>query len=197
MIPGDRFWRAVRPVAEPAFRGLLRLDVSGAGNVPESGPALLVANHQSLWDIPALGASQKRTIRFMAKSELFRPAPWGAFLRAGGAFPVRRGEPDRDALRTVHETLAAGGVVGMFIQGHRQAGLEEAKAGSGRIAVVEDAPVVPVAVRSSGWRPGRSIRIAFGEPRFYDRGDRRTSQAARETSDELMQEIRRLHESLG
>ena len=130
----------------------------GRERVPASGPLLFVANHQSLWDIPALGAAQPRAIRYMAKSELFRlRARSRAFLRSGGTFPVRRGEPDRDAMRTVHETIEPGGAVGIFIQGHRQEGLEEAKAGAGRIAVVEDAAVVAVAIRSRGWRPGRRI----------------------------------------
>jgi 1-acyl-sn-glycerol-3-phosphate acyltransferase len=193
-VPGDRFWKTVRPVAEPVFKGLLRARVSGRELVPRTGAVVFVANHQSLWDIPALGVAQPRAIRFMAKAELFRPRPFGAFLRMGGTFGVRRGEPDRDALRTVHETLEAGGVVGVFIQGHRQEGLDEAKAGAGRIAVVEDAAVVPVAIRSRGWRPGRSIRIAFGAPRHYERGQRRAAQAYRETADELMAEIRRLYE---
>ena len=105
-----------------------------------------------------------------------------------------RNEPDREAMRTVHETIELGGAVGMFIQGHRQEGLEEAKAGAGRIAVVEDAPVVPVAVRSRHWRPGQSIRIAFGEPRRYQRDGRRAAEAYRQTADELMAEIRRLYE---
>ena len=83
--------------------------------------------------------------------------------------------------------------MGVFIQGHRQEGLDEAKAGAGRIAVVEDADVVPVAIRSRGWRPGRSIKIAFGAPRRYERGGRRAAQAYRETADELMAEIRRLY----
>jgi CMP/dCMP kinase len=195
-VPGVTFWRRVRPVAEPLFRRGLRIRTTGAERVPRRGPVVFVSNHQSLWDIPALGAAQPRAIRYMAKSELFRPRPWGAFLRSGGAFPVRRGEPDRDALRTVHETLAAGGAVGVFMQGHRQEGLEEAKAGAGRIAVVEDAAIVPVAIRSRGWRPGREIRIAFGEPRRYERGDRRGGQASRETADELMAEIRKLYEGL-
>jgi hypothetical protein len=60
--------------------------------------------------------------------------------------------------------------------------------------VVEDADVVPVAIRSRGWRPGRSIRISFGAPRRYERGGRRAAQAYRETADELMAEIRRLYE---
>jgi 1-acyl-sn-glycerol-3-phosphate acyltransferase len=96
----------------------------------------------------------------------------------------------------VHDTLAAGGVVGVFIQGTRQDGLDEAKAGAGRIAVVEDTAVVPVAIKSRGWKPGGSIRIAFGEPRRYERGGRRTAQASRETADEMMAEIRKLYEGI-
>lgn len=196
-LPGDAFWRTVRPVAGPLFKGLLRLRVRGVERVPRTGPVVFVSNHQSLWDIPALGAAQPRAIRYMAKSELFRPRPFGAFLRLGGTFAVRRGEPDREALRTVSETLAGGGAVGVFIQGHRQEGLEEAKAGAGRIAVVEDADVVCVALRSRGWRPGRRIAIAFGEPRRYGRDGRRAAQAYRETADQLMEEIRKLYEGLG
>ena len=195
-VPGDRFWRTVRPVAGPLFRGMLRIRVAGREHVPRTGPVILVANHQSLWDIPAIGAAQPRAVRYMAKAELFRPAPFGAFLRMGGTFGVRRGEPDRDALRTVHETVELGGCVGVFIQGHRQEGLEEAKAGAGRIAVVEDADVVPVAIHSRGWRPGRTIGVAFGPPRRYQRAGRKASQAYRETADELMDEIRRLYEQL-
>jgi len=193
-VPGDRFWKTVRPWAAPLFNGLLRTRVIGREQVPRAGAVVFVANHQSLWDIPALGSAQPRAIRFMAKAELFRPRPFGAFLRMGGTFGVHRDQPDREALRTVHETLAAGGVVGVFIQGHRQEGLDEAKAGAGRIAVVEDAAVVPVAIRSRGWRPGRTVRIAFGAPRRYERGGRRAAQAYRETADELMAEIRRLYE---
>ena len=195
-VPGDRFWRTVRPLAGPLFRGMLRLRISGAERVPRTGGLVFVANHQSLWDIPALGVAQPRAIRYMAKSELFRPRPFAAFLRSGGTFPVRRGEPDRDALRTVHDTVEAGGAVGIFMQGHRQEGLDEAKAGAGRIAVVEDAAVVAVAIRSRGWRPGRPIAVSFGSPRRYGRDGRRAGDAYRETADALMAEIRELYEGM-
>ena len=165
--------------------------------MPRSGPLLLVANHQSLWDIPAIGAAQPRAIRYMAKSELFKARPFGAFLRMGGTFAVRRGEPDREALRTVHETLEGGGCVGIFIQGHRQEGFEEAKAGAGRMAVVEDADVVPVAIRSRGWRPGRHDLGGVRPAPPLPRGDRRASQAYRETADALMAEIHELYELSG
>jgi 1-acyl-sn-glycerol-3-phosphate acyltransferase len=191
----DRAWRVLRATVGPLIWVLLRPRIVGRRNVPLSGPVLIVSNHESWWDIPALGWAQPRSIRYMAKRELYGYVTIAWLLRVGGAFPVRRGEPDRDALRTVHETVEAGGTVGIFIQGHRQAELDGAKAGAGRCAVVEAVPVVPVAIRGTRrWRPGRRVRIAFGEPRLYERGDRRAGQAYRETADELMAEIRRLYE---
>ncbi len=193
----DRAWWWLRLFLGSLVRILLRPTVLGAEHVPRSGPLVVVSNHESWWDIPAIGEVQSRTIRYMAKSELFRIPVFGRIVRWGGGFPVRRGEADRDALRIVHETIEAGGVVGIFIQGHRQAELEGAKAGAGRCAVVEDADVIPVAIRGTrGWRPGRRVHIVFGSPRRYERGERRLAVAARETADELMAEIRRLHEQL-
>jgi 1-acyl-sn-glycerol-3-phosphate acyltransferase len=194
----DRSWRVLRLVLGTIMQVFLRPHVEGVENVPRTGPVLFVSNHGSWWDIPAVGQVQPRTIRYMAKSELFRIPILGPIITWGGSFPVRRGEADRDALRTVHDTLAAGGTVGIFIQGHRQAELEGAKAGAGRCAVVEDVPVVPVAIRGTrDWRPGRPVNIAFGRPRRYERGERRAAQAYRETADELMAEIRAMHERFG
>ena len=191
----DRAWVWLRRLFSGVVRVLLRPRVRGGEHVPAAGACVFVSNHESWWDIPVLGQVQPRSIRYMAKSELFHIPVFGRILAWGGGFPVRRGEPDRDALRIVHETIEGGGVVGIFIQGHRQAELEGAKAGAGRCAVVEDAPVIPVAIRGTGeWRPGRRVDISFGPPRRYDRGDRRPAQAYRETADELMAEIRTLYE---
>jgi 1-acyl-sn-glycerol-3-phosphate acyltransferase len=191
----DRSWRVLRLTLGTVTRMLLRPRVVGAEHVPADGSVLIVSNHESWWDVPAIGQMQHRTIRYMAKAELFRIPVLGRIIAWGGAFPVRRGEADRAALRTVHDIMAAGGVVGIFIQGHRQAELEGAKAGAGRCAVVEDAAVVPAAIRGSGsWRPGRRVQIRFGQPRRYERGERRSAQAYRETADELMAAIRDLYE---
>jgi 1-acyl-sn-glycerol-3-phosphate acyltransferase len=192
----DRAWVWLRLVLGALVRVLLRPRVHGREHVPRSGACMLVSNHESWWDIPALGQVQPRTVRYMAKSELFRIPVFGRIIAWGGGFPVRRGEPDRDALRVVHDTIEAGGVVGIFIQGTRHSDLDgAAKAGAGRCAVVEDAPVIPVAIRGTGgWRPGRRVHITFGPPRKYERGERRAAQAYRETADALMADIRTLYE---
>jgi 1-acyl-sn-glycerol-3-phosphate acyltransferase len=195
MAAYDRAWVWLRMFLGTLVRVLLRPRVHGREHVPRSGAVILVANHESWWDIPAVGEVQPRTVRYMAKSELFHIPVFGRIVAWGGGFPVRRGEADRDSMRIVHDTIEAGGVVGIFIQGHRQSELEGAKAGAGRCAVVEDAPVIPVAVRGTGtWRLGRRIHITFGPPRRYERGDRRPAQAYRETADELMAAIRALYE---
>src|SRR5438477_7766253 len=101
-------------VSWPVVMGLYRLRVQGLEHIPEGG-FVLAANHTSNLDPWALGLPlfPKRQLRFMAKSELFNPI-LGPILNAGGAFPVRRGEGDLEAIRTAVELVRAGEVVVMF-----------------------------------------------------------------------------------
>ncbi|HEY7814175.1 MAG TPA: lysophospholipid acyltransferase family protein [Nakamurella sp.] len=191
----DGMWWWLRALAGPLVRVLLRPEVMGRDRLPRSGPVLFVSNHEAWWDIPLIGYAAPRPVRFMAKSELFKNRAIGGFLRKGGAFPVRRDEPDRDVFRTVHDAFTDGDIVAVFLQGHRQAELANAKAGAGRIAIVESAPTVAVAIKGTrGWRPGRRVQIVFGEPRVYEKGERRPGDAYRETADELLEQIRGLRE---
>ena len=193
----EQTWKFLRFTFSGLIWVLLRPEINGRENVPATGPVVLVSNHQSFFDIPVLGYAQDRTIRFMAKSELFGFRPFGWFIARGGAFPVRRDEADREALRIVHDTAEGGGVVGIFIEGHRYAELADAKAGAGRIAVVEDVQVVPVALRGTRGvpRPGKRARVRFGQPRTYELDGRRRADAYREVADELMEQIRALYEA--
>ena len=104
----------------PVVKGLYRLRVRGLEHVPPGG-FVLAANHTSNFDPWPLGIPflPKRQLRFMAKAELFNPilAP---ILRAGGAFKVRRGEGDVEAMRTAAELAREGEIVVMFPEGTRQ-----------------------------------------------------------------------------
>jgi 1-acyl-sn-glycerol-3-phosphate acyltransferase len=115
------------------------------------GPAIVVANHKSFLDAFFLGLATRRHVRFMAKAELFRgPLRW-LFTRLG-AFPVRRGESDREALLTARTVLDQGGLLIVFPEGTR---VDEPDAlgsphhGAGRLAVETGAPVVPAAIRGT------------------------------------------------
>ena len=104
----------------PVFRGLLRGHTSGNALVPLQGPLVVVANHGSHLDPPFLGHALGRPVAFMAKAELFRIPILGDIIRACGAYPVKRGASDREAIRTATARLDEGWAIGVFLDGTRQ-----------------------------------------------------------------------------
>jgi 1-acyl-sn-glycerol-3-phosphate acyltransferase len=155
----------------PVVKGLYRLRARGLENLPDGG-FVLAANHASNFDPWPLGIPflPRRQLRFMAKSELFNPllAP---LLRASGAFKVRRGEGDLDAMRRAVELVRAGEIVVMFPEGTRQSkGMRKKHnarphSGAARIALTAGAPLVPAAISGTD-RLSRlgPLRVAYGPP---------------------------------
>jgi 1-acyl-sn-glycerol-3-phosphate acyltransferase len=161
----------------PVLRGLFRLRARGRQNLPE-GAFVLAANHTSNFDPWPLGLPlfPRRFLRFMAKAELFW-FPLGLVVRAGGGFPVRRGERDLEAVETAVRLCREGHVVVMFPEGTRRTkGLRkrhEARwhSGAARIAIEAAVPLVPAAIagtdRLSRFGP---LRVAYGAPVALDGG---------------------------
>ena len=191
-------------ISLPFVRVGFRLRARGVESLPEGG-FVLAANHTSNFDPWPLGLPlfPRRQLRFMAKSELFNPllAP---LLKAGGAFPVRRGEGDVEAIEHAVELVRAGEVVVMFPEGtRRKKGLRkkhEARAhtGAARIALKAGAPLVPAAISGTD-RLSRlaQLRVAYGAPvPLDDLAGSELKQASREATDRLMAEIGRLEASL-
>lgn len=186
-------------------RLLFRLRARGREHVPREGGCVLAANHVSNLDPWSLGLPlfPRRYLRFMAKSELYW-WPLGHVLDAGGAFPVRRGQGDLEALRTAVELCRQGEIVVMFPEGtRRKKGLRkkhEARAhtGAARIALEAGVPLVPAAIAGTDrlTRLG-PLRVAYGPPLALDdlRG-RELKEVAHEATDRLMAEISRLEASL-
>lgn len=155
------------------FKIWLRWEVFGRENIPAEGPVVIAANHLSLLDPPVLGAAATRKVHFMAKSELFKPAWFGALIRKLGAFPVRRGAMDRDAIKTGLTILKENKVLAVFPEGTRSKTGELGRAGGGAfmMAVKCKAKIVPVYIygtdlkRHPGWP---KVRVIFGKPMEYD-----------------------------
>ena len=122
--------------------------VVGQENFPPTGGAILAPNHISYMDPPVAGSACPRQPWFMAKSELFKPAIFGALLRSVRAFPVKRGVADRSALRRATELLTQGELVMVFPEGQRHfgPGLGEPELGLGLLSLRAKVPVVPMAV---------------------------------------------------
>jgi 1-acyl-sn-glycerol-3-phosphate acyltransferase len=187
------------PVVKLAFR----LRARGVEHVPREGGCVLAANHISNLDPWALGLPlfPRRFLRFMAKAELYW-FPLGLILDVGGAFPVRRGERDVEAIETAVRLCREGHVVVMFPEGtRRRKGLRkkrEARAhtGAARIALEADVPLVPAGITGTDTltRLG-PLRVAYGPPIALDdlRGRDDAAQAA---TDRLMDEIARLEATL-
>ena len=189
----------------PVVKLLFRLRARGVENVPSDGGLVLAANHWSSLDPWPLGLPlfPRRFLRFMAKSELFW-FPLGPIIAAGGAFPVRRGEGDRDALATAVELCRDGHAVVMFPEGtRRRKGLRKTRSaqwhtGAARIALEAGVPLVPAGIAGTD-RLARlgPLRVAYGVPLdIDDLRDRPPAEVARAATDRLADAIGELEGSL-
>ena len=186
------------------MKGLLLLlsdwEVEGKENVPRSGPLIVVANHLNLPDPPLLTASIPRRIIFMAKEELFY-SRGGLFVRWFGAFPVRRGELDREAIRQAIKVLEEGLALGMFPEGRRSpnARLIQAEPGTALIALRTRVPILPVGisgtekVRDLGiLRQRPRIRVSIGQPFTLPFDSRPSKEKLSQATDFIMRRIAEL-----
>ena len=162
----------VRLVVTPFLRIWFRMHVSGAEHIPREGAAIVAPNHKSFWDSFFIAICTPRHLRFMAKTELVE-ARYGRLLVRLGAFPVRRGESDADALQTARTILEQGGLLALFPEGTRIRDPDELghpRRGAGRLALEAGAPIVPAAITGTerlflGPIPKpRRVQVAFAEP---------------------------------
>ena len=127
------------------------LRVRGHDNIPGPGPYLIVSNHLHLADPPIVGTCIKHKSVFMAKEELFRQR-WSRFwVKNYGAFPVRRGGVDREAIRHAEHWIKRGVSVMMFPEGTRSPThqMQTALPGSVLIATRLGVPILPVGIVGS------------------------------------------------
>src|SRR3989442_11357966 len=109
------FYSLVAALSWPVLRGLFRLRAEGRENLPTEGGYVLSANHVSNLDPWPLGLPlwPKRYLRFMAKSELYW-FPLNHVIKAGGGFPVRRGEREIEGNEKARQPAPRRHVVGVF-----------------------------------------------------------------------------------
>jgi 1-acyl-sn-glycerol-3-phosphate acyltransferase len=192
-------------VSWPIVKTVFRHRAYDVDKVPASGGFILAANHWSNFDPWPLGIPlfPRRFLRFMAKSELFW-FPLGAIISAGGAFPVRRGGHDEEAIATAVELCREGHAVVMFPEGtRRQKGLRKKhearwRTGAARIALEAGVPLVPAAI-SGTERLSRlgPLRVRYGDAiAVHDLAELPLSSAAREATDRLRLSVSELEESL-
>ena len=190
----------------PVLFVLYRLRVRGRENLPAEGGYVLACNHVSSFDPWPLGLPlwPRRFLRFMAKSELYW-WPMGPILSSAGAFPVRRGQADMEAIATAVRLAREGNVIAMFPEGtRRRKGLVKRfearpRTGAARIALEAGVPLVPAAVAGTDRLLRLApLRIAYGPPVALDDlvGSEDVRDAAQTATDRLMERILELEASL-
>jgi 1-acyl-sn-glycerol-3-phosphate acyltransferase len=121
----------------------------GARHIPATGPALLLANHQSFLDPHAVGlASSRRQLHYLARKTLFKNRLVAAYMRSLGVSPVDHEGVAKEGLKTVIKVLEAGNLLLMFPEGERThtGAMQPLRPGVHLILKRVPVPVVPVGI---------------------------------------------------
>jgi 1-acyl-sn-glycerol-3-phosphate acyltransferase len=172
-----------------------RIRVRGLYNVPTSGAFIIASNHLSWTDIVLVPLHMHRKFVYMAKEEYFNNPKMRWLVRFMGSFPVRRGEGDRQALRTGEEQLKKGNILGIYPEGTRSRThmMAKAHAGMGMIALRTGVPVVPTAIWGSEhvfnqFRP--HVTVCYGQPIVLKpKGKKITREDIDEATETVMRKI--------
>jgi len=162
--------RIAASLARLVLSATAHVRVEGLGELPQTGPLIVIANHISNadpplvfgWLTPALG----RRMHILAKEALF-VGPVGWFLRKNGVTPVKAGGSDIEAYRVAKAVLDRGEVLCIFPEGTRSPTgvMQEPKPGVAMLATRSGVPVVAVGISGSDQFLGRGKRM----PRFGSR----------------------------
>jgi 1-acyl-sn-glycerol-3-phosphate acyltransferase len=153
-------------------RIVFRYRVFGRANLPAEGGYVIAAGHVSNLDPwpRARDLWPRRVIRLMAKSVRVM-VPRGPINAACGAFKVRRGRADREAIATAVQLARDGHVIARFPEGtRRRKGLRkkreaQAHSGAARIAIDAGVPLVPAGIRgTNGLRRFERWQVSYGAP---------------------------------
>jgi len=197
-----RFYRVVRLAVMAVLRPLFRVQVVGADRLPRTGAYIVAPTHRSITDVPFTTFVTRRTIRFLAKRELFSTSVGRWVFEHLGAVEVERGAADRAALRVLERVLRDGEPVALFPEGTRAEGTRLAPLydGAAYLAVKLQVPIVPIGIGGSehilpkGSIVPRLHRVAVVvgaplQPPTLESGSRR--RAATKLTDELAAELQR------
>ncbi|MDH4225245.1 MAG: 1-acyl-sn-glycerol-3-phosphate acyltransferase [Deltaproteobacteria bacterium] len=125
--------------------------VEGLENVPPSGPLVMIANHQSMYDNPLMLGYMGRKTTFLAKKELWRVPGLGYWMTQMNCRPINR-QDKRSAKHLMvelgHEIHQSGEALVVFPEGTRTKDpdrkINPFKHGFLRLTQTHNIPILPV-----------------------------------------------------
>ncbi len=199
------FYRVIRALVVGFVRLFWRPSIQGREHIPAAGAFILAPVHRSNIDFALAATLVKRRIRYMGKDSLWKIKWIGALFNALGAFPVRRGSADREALRRCIEVVEAGEPLVIFPEGTRQSGPEVQPLfeGAAYVAARTGVPIIPVGIGGSelampkGSKMIRPVKttLLIGPPLDAPAGKdggRPSRRAVHEVTEELHRQLQKL-----
>lgn len=170
---------AIRLFFGPFFSFHFRVKSEGVDNVPESGAAIVVANHRSYLDPLVLTHCVERFINFAAGSHLYAIPGTRPLMKLAGFFKmdIYGGEASDKSLDEAGRLLENGELVGIFPEGvesfmyvHGVSKISEFKTGFAKMALEHRVPIVPAAIVADEEKeiiklPGPLVTPFFKHPR--------------------------------
>jgi 1-acyl-sn-glycerol-3-phosphate acyltransferase len=200
---GGLFLALARLWSRILFRAAgLSVEASGL-ELLHPGGAVLVANHASLLDPPALVLALPVNPRLVAKRGLFYIPIFGQALWAAGVVPIDRGDRERaiESLQAAAARLRAGTPLLMFPEGTRSTDgrLQPLKKGAFVLAIQAGVPVQPIVVTGArALLPRGSVFIRAGTIRVRVLPPEPTASLSHADRDRLRERVEaRLRAALG
>lgn len=132
------FYAVAKVIVYPFFKLFYGQRVINKKGFPTDEQVIVASNHTSFIDPILIGMACKKRLYYMGKAELFRFKPFGALIKALGAFPVHRGMRDSDATNRVYEIIGEGKTFALFPQGTRLPHREDPDDGKPGVAMFSD-----------------------------------------------------------
>lgn len=183
-----------------AITGLIcRIDADQLEKVPHQGPLILVTNHINFLEAPIIYTRlTPRRMTAFGKVETWNSLFLSWIFNLWGIIPIKRGEPDRKALRAGLAALKEGQILGIAPEGTRSNDGKLLKGRSGVVlmALLSGAPILPIVhfgsekYQSNLKRLKRTdVKIIVGRPFMLDPGTKKVTHAIREqmTTDIMVQ----------
>jgi 1-acyl-sn-glycerol-3-phosphate acyltransferase len=193
------------------FKAYLGAEYINTHNIPETGPAVLAANHSSHLDGMLINTAslhaRRRSVAFLAAADVYNSNRiFQIMCDIVKCIPVKRHESDRAALLKTIRLLRQGELVGIFPEGKRSrdGSMGRGKEGVAAIALATGFPVIPVGIsgtfeafpREAKVIKPTKVKLKFGTPLRFDKEKHSPPERISWVRDQIMDEIKRLYKDL-